>query len=150
MEYFFEEEKTMIKEINRRCDSIIVEGLADSNATNLCVVSEVEIEEDGRSVFITCEWIDALSRRIICEVTSEPIMDMLLFRGGSPEKLEEIRNNPVEPTFFSSAGTYTGKYTKQYETAVQILKETLTIKGYGPTRNMSEEEAIERGMGWGF
>lgn len=140
----------MIKEINRRCDSIVVEGLADSKATNLCVVSEVELEDDGKKVFITVEWIDALSRRIICEVTSKPIMDMLLFRDGSPEELEEIRDNPVEQTFFSSAGAYSGKYKEQYDLAVKILKETLERKGYGPTRNMSKEEFEERGMGWGF
>lgn len=141
----------MIKVIRSRAETMHVEGLIAENVTSLFAIAEMEIEEDGETKFLTAEWVDALDKRIVFEVTDVCIYDMITYRDGSPEELEEIRENAKVLPEFITDGHYKGNYPEQYEALTWLIKDRLVrYEKYDPLRGRTEEEAARLGIGWGF
>ena len=131
----------MIKEIDARWDAIVVQGMAGDDKDSVCAVAEMKVEKDGQEQYLTIEWTEAAPDKLVFEVTDKPILDMLTFQSGSPDELQEIRDNAPEQAYFLSFIPYEGAYDEQYRKLRELIKDVIVKK--------SSYDPEEHG-GWAF
>lgn len=123
----------LIRKVDRENGDIrsaFVEAKQKKALVMMCsCVSEMKVTEEGKDVYLYCEWMDQEPEELYFEACSESIFEFLTFERDDIEALEEIREELLDECFDIEEAE-DSRFRNEYEALMDAVKELLEEKEY--------------------
>lgn len=116
-----------IKEINRRINYFVEDGIACGPVSMAVVEAEIEVEDEGEKVYLYGEWVDAAGEYSYA-ATKESVYDVLLKyheTGDRDDALIDEHNRILENAIADDS-----RYEPFYEELKAMIDNELKAQGY--------------------
>ena len=125
-----------------RCLGGIQSGNACGPVSNETVVAEAVIEENGKNLYITGEWIDEVAETISFEITEKPIADILsAFATADLDELGKIRK--TGKLLFDYGAAMKSEYADVCKILANMISDKLAASGFFDEEIEEDEELPE-------
>lgn len=134
-----------IREISRRCELNTKKGVAKFPVFVTAVCGEIEVEDDGETVYLICEWIAGEDEALYFEATPESLYPFLMCQDDDISRLSEIRSRAKEAVEGTDQAAES-RYAEQYLELARMVEQKIREEGLWD--KLSEEEAAEKVAAW--
>ena len=123
-----------MKELSRRAMSTESNGMACGPMSVYAIDAEIVVEDEGKTVYLHTQWVDAVSEEILFEATTASIYDAeaainaIDGTGADFDTAIENRDRLQAENALKDVDIYE-RYAKEYEQLIDLMQEVLKEDG---------------------